>query len=104
MFVPGSGGCQQRTIPNAAGQRSRMMGDGLNVQSTRLNRRTVLKGLGTALALPLFDAMIPLRARAATGAITAPPRRMAFIFVPNGVHIPDWTPDKVGADFDLPKI
>jgi len=80
------------------------MGDGLNVQSTRLNRRTVLKGLGTALALPLFDAMIPLRARAATGAAVTAPRRMTFIFVPNGVHIPDWTPEQVGSDFELPKI
>lgn len=80
------------------------MGDGLNVQAGRLNRRTVLKGLGTALALPLFDAMIPLRARAATGAALTPPRRMAFIFVPNGVHMPDWTPETDGADFELPKI
>ena len=80
------------------------MGDGFNVQSARLNRRTVLKGLGTALALPLFDAMIPLRARAATGAAVTAPRRMTFIFVPNGVHIPDWTPEKDGADFELPKM
>ena len=37
-------------------------------------------------------------------AADALPRRMAFIFVPNGVHLPDWTPEKDGADFELPKI
>jgi hypothetical protein len=80
-----------------------MMADGLNISATRLNRRTILKGLGAALALPFFDAMVPLRARAATGAAVQAPRRMAFVFVPNGVHMPDWTPEKDGADFELPK-
>ncbi|HEY2840146.1 MAG TPA: DUF1552 domain-containing protein [Pirellulales bacterium] len=79
------------------------MADGLNISATRLNRRTILKGLGAALALPFFDAMVPLRARAATGAAVQAPRRMAFVFVPNGVHMPDWTPEKDGADFELPK-
>jgi len=78
------------------------MSDHLHVSATRLNRRTVLKGLGTALALPLFDAMLPMRARAAGAAAVVPPRRMAFIYVPNGVHMPDWSPEKDGADFDLP--
>lgn len=69
--------------------------------SPRISRRTVLRGLGTAMALPWLEAMTPV-ARAAGQA--APPVRMAFLYVPNGVHMQDWTPAKTGADFELPKI
>jgi len=69
-----------------------------------ISRRTVLKGLGTALALPLFDSMLPLRARAEAAALAVLPRRLAFIYIPNGVRVPDWTPTAAGADFDLPPI
>ena len=65
-----------------------------------LPRRTFLRGLGAAVALPMLDAMLPLRAAVAK----APPRRMAFLFVPNGAHMPDWTPAAEGADFSLPYI
>ena len=69
-----------------------------------LPRRTFLRGLGAAIALPMLDAMLP--ARALAGAIGAgkAPVRMAFMFVPNGVNMPDWTPATDGADFDLPHI
>lgn len=70
----------------------------------RIPRRTVLKGLGAAVSLPLLDAMLPVRARAETAALATLPRRLAFIYVPNGVHMPDWTPERVGSDFDLPPI
>lgn len=66
-----------------------------------ISRRTVLRGLGTAVALPLLDAMTPL-ARAAVRAPTA--IRMAFLSVPNGVHMPDWTPRATGHQFELPYI
>ncbi len=66
-----------------------------------ISRRTVLQGIGTALALPLFESMLAPRARASTR--DEPPRRMVFVYVPNGVHGPDWTPKEVGATFDLPK-
>ncbi len=71
---------------------------------TVLPRRTFLRGLGAAIALPLLDAMLP--ARALAGAIGAgkAPVRMGFMFVPNGVNMPDWTPLADGADFDLPHI
>ena len=65
-----------------------------------LPRRTFLRGLGAAIALPMLDAMRPLRAAAAK----APPLRTAFLFVPNGAHMPDWTPAGEGADFVLPYI
>jgi hypothetical protein len=62
-----------------------------------LSRRTLLKGLGAAIALPWLEAM-GFAAKA-----PAAPRRMAFFYVPNGVHMPDWTPSQVGA-FELPAI
>ncbi len=67
-----------------------------------ITRRTVLKGLGTALALPMLDCMLPTRARAEAAALAVLPRRLAFIYIPNGVHLPDWTPQTVGSNFDLP--
>src|SRR4051794_29867031 len=72
----------------------------------RISRRTVLRGLGTVVSLPFLEAMGP-RLLAATGAEAgqAPsPRRMAFIYVPNGAIMDDWTPSSEGADFELPTI
>lgn len=63
-------------------------------------RRTFLRGVGTVLALPLLEAMLPLSALAQSAKNR--PNRMAFIFVPNGVHIPDWTPVAEGTGFELP--
>src|SRR5215469_13539438 len=80
-------------------------------QSWHISRRSALKGLGTALALPLLDSMFPGTAfspfgRALQAADTARqmPNRAAFVYVPNGMHMADWTPTKVGSDFDLPAI
>lgn len=67
-----------------------------------LSRRTVLRGLGTAVALPMLDVMSPSRLLSAAGTGDAPPLRMAFFYVPNGMHMPDWTPKKDGRGFDLP--
>lgn len=65
-----------------------------------ISRRAVLRGVGTAMALPLLDAMLP-RGFSADKAVK-PPRRMAFIYSPNGAVMPHWTPKKVGAEFELP--
>ena len=72
----------------------------------QLSRRTVLRGLGTAVSLPLLNAMAPVKLLAAgvPSSSVAPPRRMAFLFVPNGVNLPHWTPRRVGYDYDLPFI
>jgi hypothetical protein len=66
----------------------------------RLARRTFLRGVGTALALPCLDAMLPKVARAA-GAVGKPPVRMAFLFSPNGVIPDSWTPKDVGRNYTL---
>lgn len=65
-------------------------------------RRTFLRGFGTAIALPLLDAMAP--ALAALGPKSKTVRRMAFVYVPNGIHMQEWTPQAVGAEFEFPRI
>src|SRR5438094_8205043 len=74
--------------------------------NSRISRRTALKGLGTAVALPLLDAMLPRLAvaGAASAAKADGPLRMAFCYVPNGAHMADWTPAAEGANFALPHI
>jgi hypothetical protein len=60
-----------------------------------LPRRTFLRGMGTSLALPLLDAMVPaLTALAATPA--SPVRRLGFVYMPMGSHIDQWTPPGEG--------
>src|SRR5436190_23729980 len=79
-----------------------------NPMKLPLSRRTVLRGFGTALALPFLDAMTgsDTLARAATtlgkGANPAAPKRVAWFFIPNGVNMPDWQPAKTGALTELP--
>lgn len=69
-----------------------------------LSRRTVLRGLGTTIALPLLDAMTTTRLLSAASARDTAPLRMAFFYVPNGMHMPEWTPKGEGNKFDLPPI
>ena len=72
----------------------------------QLPRRTFLKGMGTAIALPMLEAMMPGLSLAAKsgGNGKATPSRMAFLYVPNGVNMADWTPCGVGDDFVLPSV
>jgi hypothetical protein len=64
-------------------------------------RRTFLRGLGTTLALPLFDAMVPAFARAAE---TPAAKRMSTVYLPNGVMMDKWIPATEGAGFALTPI
>ena len=68
-----------------------------------LSRRSVLRGLGVSLALPIFESTLPRVAIAKTASVT-PPKRMAFFFVPNGVDLANWTPQTEGYGYELPKI
>lgn len=63
-----------------------------------LSRRTVLRGVGTAVALPLLDAMIPAFAPAAA---TKPVQRFGLAYHPNGVIYDQWLPTGSGANFQL---
>ena len=66
-----------------------------------LPRRTVLRGLGAAIALPLLDGMVPaLTAQRRTAA--APVRRFGVFYVPNGMSMPYWFPKEEGPLAALP--
>ena len=68
-----------------------------------LSRRTVLKGAGASIALPLLDAMIPAStALSATAARPLP--KLGFVYFPHGAVMGEWTPKATGKDFELPKI
>ncbi len=70
----------------------------------RLNRRTLLRGTGLALGLPLLEAMTPLaRSAFAAPENAVPPNRMACIFFPNGVIVPEWKPTGSEQDWKLSK-
>ncbi|GDX91811.1 MAG: DUF1552 domain-containing protein [Planctomyces sp.] len=73
--------------------------------SSWISRRTVLRGTGAVVSLPWLEAMGPRLAWAEGGkAETAAPNRMAFLYVPNGVNMADWTPQQEGVDYQLPAI
>ena len=68
-----------------------------------LPRRTVLRGLGAAVALPLLDAMVPA-ASAVSRTAAAPRRRFGVVYVPNGIAMEYWTPAEEGRGFELTPI
>ncbi|MBV9507746.1 MAG: DUF1552 domain-containing protein, partial [Acidobacteriia bacterium] len=65
-----------------------------------LRRRTFLQGLGTTLALPLLDSMIP----ALSAAPGKPTLRLGFVYVSNGIILDQWIPKETGRGFALPPI
>ena len=68
-----------------------------------ISRRTMLRGIGTAVALPLLDAMVPaLTAGQLTPA--KPVRRFGVVYHPNGIIYDKWLPKGVGAEFEFSPI
>src|SRR5947208_5519 len=67
--------------------------------SVQLSRRTVLKGVGCAMGLPLLEAMLP--GRSLLSAEASPPVRMAFISFPNGAIMDAWRPQGEGEAFEF---
>jgi len=61
-----------------------------------LSRRTMLRGMGAAVALPLLDAMFP-----AMAAAPGPVRRLGVVYHPNGVIYDQWLPTGIGANYEL---
>jgi hypothetical protein len=72
------------------------------VTSKSLPRRTVLRGLGASMALPLLEAMLPPFARGARAA--APVHRFLAFYVPNGMAMQYWSPKGEGSAFELSPI
>jgi hypothetical protein len=88
---PGVG--EERTVPD---EEDRSM----IVTRKALARRTILRGMGATVALPLLDAMVP----ALTAAVQTPAgavRRLGVVYHPNGVIYDQWLPKGTGADFEF---
>jgi hypothetical protein len=70
-----------------------------------LGRRSFLRGLGAMVALPFLESLAPARALASTPLTpSGRPLRLAFFYVPNGIHMPDWTPSYEGPLTELPRV
>src|SRR6476469_4433665 len=69
------------------------------VTRKHISRRTMLRGMGAAIALPALDAMLPALAAAPASA-----RRLAVVYVPNGIIMKDWKPAAHGPDFAFTRI
>ena len=75
----------------------------MTITKKALPRRAFLRGAGAAIALPLLDAMAPaMTALAASPA--RPVRRLGFVYIPMGAHMPDWTPPGSGKLTELSPI
>jgi hypothetical protein len=68
-----------------------------------LSRRTFLRGAGGLVGLPLLDAMVPALGWA-RDAKPKPSTRLCFVYVPNGMVMPSWTPAAQGKDFEFTPI
>ena len=80
-----------RADSKPSGQLSARRSTRMFITKMHLSRRTMLRGLGTMIALPLLDSMVPaLTALAGTAA--APIRRFGVFYVPNGMSMPYWWP------------
>jgi Protein of unknown function (DUF1552) len=73
------------------------------ITKKHLSRRTMLKGAGISLGLPLLDAMIPAGTALADTAAVAPPR-MGFVYFPHGAVMGNWVPTSTGTDFKISPI
>ena len=69
-----------------------------------LSRRTVLKGVGASIALPLIDAMNPAATAWAQTPAGATPRRFAFIGFPHGAIMDRWSPPQTGTNYEMSPI
>lgn len=73
------------------------------ITKKHLPRRTFLRGVGATVALPLLDAMLPA-ATALANTAARPQARYAFVHLPHGAILGQWTPKTVGRDFDMSPI
>ncbi|MDT8398192.1 MAG: DUF1552 domain-containing protein [Pseudomonadales bacterium] len=73
------------------------------ITKKHLSRRTVLRGLGSSVALPLLDAMIPASTAWAQTA-AKPQTRLGFVFFPHGAVMERWMPASTGTDFEMSEI
>src|SRR5690348_16491299 len=70
------------------------------ITKKHISRRTLLRGIGTAVSLPLLDAMVPAHTALAQTA-AAPQIRLGLCFIPHGAVMANWTPIGEGTDMKL---
>lgn len=79
-------------------------------RETNRSRRTFLRGLGATVALPFLESAPTVAAAVVNNSLgknsadATPPQRLAFIYIPNGVQVPEWTPLREGANYALTPI
>jgi hypothetical protein len=73
------------------------------ITKKHLSRRTLLRGVGTAIALPLLDSMVPAQTPLAKTAAN-PMRRLGFVYVPHGMIMDKWTPVGDESGFKINEI
>jgi hypothetical protein len=73
------------------------------ISKKHLSRRTVLRGLGTSVGLPLLDAMVPAATALAQTAATIQPR-LGFVYFPHGAVMERWVPAATGTGFEVSEI
>ncbi len=73
------------------------------IHKTFLSRRTMLRGIGTTIALPWLDSMAPALT-ALNRTAGAPKARLGVVYVPNGFYMPMFTPAADGTAFEFPRI
>jgi hypothetical protein len=75
----------------------------MHLRKTHLSRRTLLRGAGAAVALPLLDAMVPA-STALAQTVAAPKTRLGYVYFPHGAVMKYWTPEQAGTDFTYSPI
>ena len=73
------------------------------ITKKHLSRRTLLRGAGATIALPLLDSMVPAGTALAQTAAT-PKSRLGCIYIPHGATMDKWTPATAGKDFEFSEI
>ena len=73
------------------------------ITKKHLSRRTLLRGAGIAVSLPLLDAMVPA-ATAQSQTAAGEKLRFGTVYVPNGIFPADWHPEKAGKDFEFKRV
>jgi len=74
------------------------------ISKKHLSRRTVLKGIGAGIALPLLDAMSPAATAWAATPAGKTPTRLAFVAFPHGAIMDKWSPKEAGTEFTMSPI
>ena len=74
------------------------------ITKKHIHRRTLLKGIGTTIALPFLDAMLPAASAQAKAAAGEAPKRFAFVGFPHGAIMNEWSPKETGTGYTMSPI